>query len=251
MSQIKTLILGLLLLSNSLVWAQKSGGSSGSGWSQRAQARETKRWTLQEWLDQKSRNALMDQWLVMNSPSPFEFSLKLDSFSVESKVDSLAAENHNSSSGAVAAYAGFVGLYAEHENSHKENLSDAVGLLQFRLLGDSLQATSLTLGVGQRTRLFEYSSTNRSVRNLTGQAQIQMYLTRYFGLKGTYRYYSPVDDTNLGEVFGHLTEGGLFIDFKGVRVYGDYFQDTQRMKPSGVDAKIKREGIKTGLQFFF
>ncbi len=237
MSQIGTLLLSLsLIFVSSTAWAQK---------------KEAKRWTLQEWLDTKNRNALMDQWLVMNSPSPFEFSLKTQTFSYESKEDSNAAEKFNSSSGSLSAFAGLVGLYLEHENTPKEGLNEVTGLLQFRLLGGSLQTTSLTLGVGQHSRKFEYQSANHSTRNMTGEAQLQMYITRYFGIKGTYRYYFPEDNSTLGEIYGHVTEGGLFIDFGGVRVFGDYFDDVQRMKPSGVDAKIKRHGIKTGLQFFF
>lgn len=250
MSRFEKLFLSLFFL---LALTPQAFGQStaDSSWAKRAQARETKRWTLQEWLDQKNRNALMDQWLVMNSPSPYEFSLKYETFRVESKVDSAAATKVDSSSGSVAAFAGPVGLYGEYENSIKENLSDSVGLLQFRLLGGSLQTTSLTLGFGQRTRNFNYLSVDHNLRNLVGQAVLQVYLNRHFGIKGTYRYFLPEKDENLGEVYGHLTEGGIFIDFKGLRVFGDFFEDLQRMKPSGVDAKIRRQGIKTGLQFFF
>lgn len=242
MSQFNTALMTLIFaLITTAAHAQQQSGS----------AKASKRWTLQEWLNTKNRNALMDQWLLMNSSSPFEFFLKAESFNYESKTNQDAKKSYQSTSGSAAAYASIVGLQGEYENSTKERLNDLTGLLSFRILGDGLQSTSLILSVGQRTRQFEYSNVDHSVKNLLGQAQLNLYITKYFGLRGLYRQYQPTDNTDLGKIKGSLTEGGIFIDFNQLRVFGDYFEDIQRMSPSGVDAKIRRHGIKTGLQFFF
>jgi len=241
-SQFKTLTLTFVLLVSAGAASAQSSSSGKSG---------AKRWTLQEWLNTKNRNALMDQWLQINSPSPFEFFIRGESFNYESKVDVDPKKTYNSTSGGAAAYASIVGLQGEYENSTSENITDVTGLLNFRILGGELQSTSLTLSVGQRTRQFEYLTQDRSVKNIATQAQLNLYLTKYFGLKGLYRYYQPTDTTDLGKIYGHLTEGGLFIDFGQLRVFGDYFEDLQRMSPTAGDAKIRRHGIKTGLQIFF
>ncbi|MFN8847115.1 MAG: hypothetical protein ACK5V3_15970 [Bdellovibrionales bacterium] len=248
LSQIGHLTLGLILFFSLFSQAQSS---SGGEWAKRAQARESKRWTLQEWLDQKNRNALMDQWLSMNSPSPYEFSLQADSFQVEYKEGTNASMKKKSSQGSVQAFAGPVGISGLYENSWNEKLSQSTGLLQFRLLGSSLQSTSLTVGLGQRNRRFVYQSNEHEIRNLVGHARVQLYLTRHFGVQGTYQYFAHTKDTNLGDTYGHLSEGGLFLDFKGLRIYSDYFEDIFRLKPAGVDSKYRRQGVKTGLQIFF
>lgn len=241
MSHINTALMTLFLMFISFdSHAQSSGAGSPS-----------KRWTLQEWLNTKNRNALMDQWLQMNSPSPYEFFIRGESFNYETKIDIDPKISYNSNSGAVAAYASIVGLQAEYENSIKEGLNDVVGFLNFRILGSELQSTSLTLSVGQRTRQFEYLNLDRSVKNIATQAHLNLYLTKYFGLKGLYRLYLPNEDANLGNIYGYLTEGGIYIDFSRIRVFGDYFEDVQRMTPTSGDVKIRRHGIKTGLQIFF
>ena len=256
-SQIKTIFFrafaSVLIFSPLIVKAQSRGGSS-SGWGQRAQAREGSRWTLQEWLAQKQRNSLMDQWLMMNSPSPFEFYLSGSYDSYQFQQDQLAKTSHTSYSGSAAAYAQAVGLTGEYENNMAENYTDVTGMLSIRLLGNSLQTTSLTLHVGQRTRQYDDPVQNQreTIRNLLGEVSLQAYMTRYFGLMGTYRQYLPTHDSTLGDVSGTLVEGGLFIDFKGLRVFGKWTDDTQVNKASsGTKTEYKRQGIKSGITIFF
>ena len=228
------------------------GGGSRSGWGQKAQAREGSRWTLQEWMAQKQRNSLMDQWLVMNSPSPFEFSLLGASNSYQYQKDQLARESHSSKSGAFSAYAQSIGLTGEYENNTDENLSDVTGLLNVRILGASLQTTSITLSIGQRTRQFIESSQNESVRNIVGQLSIQAYFTKYFGLSGSYRNFFPATNATVGEVSGTLIEGGLFIDFSGLRIFGNWSDELQtNQATTGTKTEYKRQGIKSGLVIFF
>ena len=65
----------LLGLNSSAGSNQPSSSSSNSNFLERAQKRAASRWTLSEWLAQKEKNKLMDMWLAMNSPSPYEFML--------------------------------------------------------------------------------------------------------------------------------------------------------------------------------
>lgn len=248
MSQIKTRTITLLLLLFShWAWA----GSSNNVWSKRADSRASKRWTLQEWMTQKEKMALMDQWLVMNSPSPFEVSIKGYTNSYKLKEGTNPEESQKSAGGAFSAYAQSIGLTGEYDNHWDENINDVSGMLNIRILGNSLQTTSLTLHVGQRTRQLWNNSEQETLKNVLGQISLQAYLTRHFGIQGSYRHYFPTKNSALGDVDGTLTEGGIFIDFGGLRVFGSWYQDQHTENLNAVESESKRTGYKTGLQIFF
>lgn len=239
-----------LFLVHSLAYAQSNSAGFGN-WSQRAQSRESKRWTLQEWLAQKERNALMDQWLIMNSPSPFEFYLKGAYHSHKTQKNSEVAHSYIGASSAFGAYAQAVGVTGEYENNWEENYNDVVGMLNIRILGNSLQTTSLTLHVGQRTRQIYESNELQAFHNLLTQATLQCYITRYFGIQGLYRQYSSQKHSVLGGMSGALKEGGIFLDFKGLRLFGNWFQDVQVQNLNSTKTETNRTGYKSGLQIFF
>ena len=194
----------------------------------------------------------MDQWLVMNSPSPYEFYIMGAMSNYQLKEDTLAQVSHSTTAGGFGAYAQAIGLSGEYENNLDENYSDVTGLLNVRVLGSSLQTTSLTLSVGQRTRDYVENGQRESVRNPLSQVALQAYLTKYFGISGLYRYYYQANHDVLGTVEGTLVEGGLFIDFKGLRVFGNWHDDLQTNRPStGPKKEYRRTGVRTGLVIFF
>lgn len=260
MSQNKTMLaitIGLIFWSP-LSWSQKSGssGSSGSsrgGLMQRATARETKRWTLQEWMNQKNNNALMNQWLVWNSPSPFEFLIGGGMLDYKTRIDSPSSEtNYTSSSGELAAYAQSVGLSVDYENNLKEHYNETTGLLNIRILGNSLQSTSITIAAGQRTRNLTSTTPSLELRNTTAQIHLQSYFTKYFGIDGFYRHYFPADQSTLGQVSGNRSEAGLFIDYKILRIYGAWVQDIEIDKSTtSIETTTTRTGLKSGIKIFF
>ena len=248
----KLWLLMALLSWSSFGYSQTASGGGTTGLMQRATAREAKRWTLQEWMTQKNNNALMDQWLVMNSPSPFEFMIGGGYLDYKTRIDTPASElGYISNSGEIAAFAQDVGLTVDYENNGKENYNDVLGLLNFRILGNSLQTTSITLGFGQRTRTLSGLTPRVELKNVASQIRLQSYFTKYFGLEGFYRYYFPVDDGTLGQVAGSRTEAGLFIDFKALRFYGAWFQDIETDRTSSTSNTTQRTGSKYGLKLFF
>ncbi len=252
MIQIKTSLIALifLLILTPSIHAQSRGSTFGNNWRQRAEKRESQRWTLQDWLAQKERMALMDQWLMMNSPSVFEFYILGSSHSYKLKTPDSESKSYNSSLVALGAYAQSVGLTLEYENNQEEKFNDLAGQLNIRVLGNSLQTTSLTLHIGQRTRQVHVIE-QETFRNLFGQATAQIYLTRHFGLQGFYRHYQPESHENLGKIGGSLIEVGPFLDFKGLRLFGNWFNDTQTYELNHIEIDTKRSGVKTGLQIFF
>lgn len=230
----------------------QSGKSWGSGidFTQRAANREKGRWSLSEWLDMKNRNRMMDMWLSVNSPSPFEFMIGANYRDFRTENSSLVTEEKfNSYQGELAAYAQLVGIGVEYENNTEEGYNQLAGMVNLRLLGNSIQNTSLTLHLGQNS----LSSAGTHIKQEFGQVSLQLYLMRYFGIDGRYRHYLAKDYGPTGELDGSLTEVGLFIDFNAFRIYGNWFQNIQNTKiPAAIDpSKIERTGIKTGFKIFF
>ncbi|WP_253696901.1 hypothetical protein ACLWBD_04765 [Bdellovibrio sp. HCB117] len=251
MSRFSSLLLLCIMAFSGISEAQsRSRWGSGIDFTQRAANREKSRWSLTEWLEMKNRNRMMDMWLSMNSPSPFEFMIGGSYNSFKTEVQDSGVENsYTSFAGEASAYAQFVGLTAEYENNTEESFNDLAGMLNIRLLGNSIQNTSFTIHYGQRTR----ESSDSRLSQQFGQASLQVYLTKYFGLDGKYRYFLPTSTDELGDVEGSYTEAGLFIDFKAVRIFGAWYKENQKTKiPAATDDTVTdRQGIRSGLKIYF
>ncbi|WP_246845666.1 hypothetical protein [Bdellovibrio sp. ZAP7] len=255
MSRFSYLLLSCIILFSLHSEAQTaSKWSNGFDWTQRATKREAGRWSLTDWLAIKDKNRMMDQWLSLNSPSPYEFMLGGGYLSYDKHLSdgSVADSAHSVINGELAAYAQFVGVGAEYSNNTNENYSDLAGLFNLRVLGNSLQNTGLTFSYGLRTR----DMTGTTVTKLSqqfAQADLQMYLTKYFGLDGKYRYYMPVSNDQLGDVKEDLFEASVFIDFKALRIFGSWVREKQKIKaPGGTDeVNTERTGIRSGIKLFF
>ncbi|MBV2168318.1 MAG: hypothetical protein KUL82_06385 [Bdellovibrio sp.] len=252
MSRFSSLLLLCIIAFSGPTQAQSaSRWGSGIDFTQRAANREKGRWSLTEWLDMKNRNRMMDMWLSVNSPSPFEFMLGGSYNAMKTEVQgSGTSATDTSYAGELAAYAQFVGVSAEYENNTEKGYNDLSGMLNIRLLGNSIQNTAFTLHYGQRTR---EQSTGGRLSQQFGQASLQVYLTKYFGLDGKYRYFLPTSTSELGDVEGSITEAGLFIDFKALRIFGTWYKESQKTKiPAATDDTVTdRAGIRSGIKIFF
>lgn len=219
----------------------------------KAKKRETSRWSLSEWLAQKERNKLMDLWLSMNSPSPYEYMVGASYINYQ-KTENPVSSEYTHLGGELELYAKIFGLSLEYENKYKESENDLTGLFNLRILGNSIQSTHLILHYGQRTRTITSLPATVFLRNQLAQVSLQMYLNSNFGIKGFYRYYLPFEDSNYGKVTGQLTTGGVFIEFQSLRIYGEWFEDIQKNSDivnTSLSPEIKRTGIRTGLEFYF
>lgn len=225
--------------------------AAADGLAQRAERRESKRWTLQEWLAQKDRNQMMDMWLSMNSPSPFELMLggSYNSFQTEVAGSGLSPDKHTSYQGVFSAYAQLVGLTLEYENNTQEDFHDLSGIFNLRLIGHTIQGSYLAVHFGQRTRTMDNGPSR--INQQFAQASLQMYATKYFGFDGLYRQFLPTTEGTLGDINGSQTEAGAFIDFKNFRIFGSWYKESQRYKHSNIETETTRTGIRSGLKIFF
>lgn len=244
----------ILLLSPLTLSAQTSSRySSGFDFTQRAADREKTRWSLSEWLAMKERNRQMDMWLSMNSPSPYEFMLGASyqtAKTQESASQPLALDFKSYGLEAVA-YAQLVGLGAEYDYNFESKTGDFLGMFNLRLFGDSIQNSFFTLSYGYRSREFLFPAQEK-IEQQFAQAHLQLYLTKYFGFDGKYRYFLPTSHDLLGDINSNYTEAGAFIDFKMIRIFGVWYKENFKNKlGNSAEEENSWSGTKAGFKIFY
>lgn len=239
----------LILISTAGAFAQNS-----RPWllSTGAAAREAKRFTLQEWLENKDRRALMDMWLTINTPSPYEFVLGGSMFHYtldNTNAGATVLKNVGGYSGEVSAYARFVGLTAEYTNNTEDGFNETTGIFNLRIFGNTVQGSHITLHYGLRTRIA--SDESYRLNQQFAAATLQLYLMKYFGIQGNYRKYLPYTEDHFGETEDNEINAGAFIEFGALRLFGDWYQEKQNSKLNGVESNFDRTGTKIGIKFYF
>lgn len=225
---------------------------------QKAQAKASTRWTLEEWLAQKSRIRWMDLWLARNKKSddPFEFFLSGSGGS--GSVESSSNKNQLSwGRGHVGAYAGMVGLEGL-AFSGEEGRRKWEARAEFRLFGLGYQASHIN--VIYSYRWFKESSdlveSEGMFQNQLAGAQLSIYLTQHFGLLGMYQYIFKGEsgENKSLKLEGRRFEGGAFVDYSFFRVFGTfmsepYWKINETSKISG-KARYREQGFLIGATLF-
>jgi hypothetical protein len=176
--------------------------------------KELKKWTLAEWLATKEKMRLMDMWLALHTPSPYEFFIAGD------------YRHPSQYGGYFAAYASIVGL--EYQREWVTGGPSTTGLFHLRIFGYADQSTHITLQAGLRD-----PAPGAPGHHALAGGRVSVFLLRYFGIEGLYRYnFSPGN--------GQRWEAGAYIDFKFVRIYGKYISedDAGPMKGSAFGTRI-------------
>lgn len=188
---------------------------------EKQEEKRNRRWSLQEWLDTRDRMRMMDLWLHLHSPSPYEFY-----FGGNYKTGSTDAGPYYG--GWDVFLAGYAYLFGIEMQRKFSGITDQwLGLVNFRLFGTYNQATNLTVQGGVR---HENRGGTDFYNPLLG-AHLTLYLTKAMGVEGLYRY--TFSRTAPNGIAGHTNrwEAGAFIDFNFVRIFGDYFKETESGNP--------------------
>ncbi len=199
------------------------------------------RWSLSQWLEQRDRMRLMDLWLALHSPSPYEVY-----FGGEyqfGKADGSVGYNANATKLFAAAYARIFGLEAQVQT----RLSEWMALFHLRVFGYHDQATNITFEGGVRSRKDPTSYTNP----LAGLS-VTFYLFKNFGIGGRYRHFfgQMQNDAGIAET-GNRFEFEAFVDFNFVRVYGQYFSELLDRTAGAGSSTRDRDGIALGTKIYF
>lgn len=223
-------------------------------WKKGIEKKTAERWTLQEWLNQKDRNRLMDQWLMMHTPTPYEFILEVNSAEYDTSISDVKT-HHKTYSGSFTAYASMVGLEFKNNNNFSEAFIDNTSLFHIRILGFADQSSHLTLSLGQKSR--KYEDETLPLRNqYLGQLDLTLYFNKHFGFSYLHRSYYPiVDHANWGDLTGTEQTMQIFIDFAALRIFGGMFleKETQTLSDGTSDVTTKKnaQGTTMGLRLYF
>jgi hypothetical protein len=176
--------------------------------------KEKYRWNLTDWLNTRDQMRAQDLWLALHSPSPYEFYFG---------GSYLFPEGSNPVSELfVGGFSSIFGLEARYE-AH-DLMTHWHGIFNFRFFGYQDQGTNLTLQLGVRNT----ATDSLSYRNALAGLGITLYFSKYFGFEGLYRYYFTSTPTIDGARFtGERFQGGAFLDFKFLRIYGDYIVNNE------------------------
>jgi hypothetical protein len=216
-------------------------------------AKSSSRWTLADWLAQKKKMALADQWLALHSSSNwFDLALSGQQTSFDVKTTDASGTATTTKDGGqiyeADMYLSIFNLNGEYEKrgDDMESYAGAVGL---RLLGTSAQTTNLVVRYGlQETK---NTRTKEHWDNQYAEAQIQLYVIEEFGLEGKYRYFFPDTNGQGHKLSGHKATAGAFAELGILRIYADYFQEPTEISSNGSTSKQDRAGFQYGLKLYF
>jgi hypothetical protein len=215
--------------------------------------KKSARWSLADWLVQKDKNKMMDLWLAQNSHSSlYEFFLEANSINYgQSAGQGTPSTNRSSYNGALAAYAGVVGLRGGYQ-SDNENRTGWQGSLNVRLLGRAMQDSHVNLEYGI-AELTLGSAGSESFQNQFGGGSLNLYLTKRFGIEGVYHHVLPAtSDQTKRTMEGENEAAGVFIDFGILRVFGQWKKEFLKFDGGGQSSTVEfREGYGGGLRLYF
>ncbi len=192
------------------------------------------RWSLSEWLETRDRMRLMDLWLALHSPSPYEFVIKYDYRVSDDRRASFPGDSRLG----FAAYVSIFGLEVE-----KALGSSSPTSLWFnaRVFGFYAQSTNITLQAGVR------SQGSPGYRNAFWGVASTINLFPQVGLDGYWRSYFDSTPGAPGRVSGNRWEAGAFIDFSFLRLYGNWFGENVAVN----DVDDRHSGVILGTKLFF
>jgi hypothetical protein len=218
-----------------------------------SQAKSSSRWTLADWLAQKQKNSLADQWLALHTSSNwFDLSLSGQQTQFEVKTTPANGTATTTKDGGqlyeADMYISIFNLNGEMEKRGDDYESYA-GAAGIRLFGTSNQTTNLVVRYGlQETK---NKKTAEHWDNQYAEAQLQLYVIEFFGLQGKYRHFFPDTSKQGNKVSGHKVTAGAFIEYGMLRIFADYFQEPMETSANGSTSKRDRTGMQYGLRLFF
>lgn len=201
--------------------------------------KEKTRGYLADWFETKQKFRMMDMWLALHSPSPYEFFVGTDYRVSDDHKDDFPGNTQLH----FGAYASIFGLEI---NKTMTEGGEFTGLFALRVFGYHVQSTNLTLQFGLR------SQGSPAYRDAVGGLAYTLYLMKPFGLTGFWRHYFDSTPNSTGNtVSGDRFELGPFLDFGILRFDGGYFHETITTSSNGASSDAPHSGVFLGTKIFF
>ncbi|MEO0336657.1 MAG: hypothetical protein AAF202_09685 [Pseudomonadota bacterium] len=216
----------------------------------RQKAKASARWTLFDWISQKKKISLWDQWLESNrSATVFEMQLTGSQMDFETVTKTSVDENgvrDSSQSYAVDLWIKIFGLRAEYEEQPDiQKTSSAMANL--RIIGSSLQSTHLIIRGG--IQQYEDLLNDRQYQNPFASAALRLYFLSFIGLHGEYRQlFEAESDEGSVKLSGSRTQGGAFLEWGILRITGQYVNEPYEFTSGGATVDQTRTGLEYGVQ---
>lgn len=182
-----------------------AAGGEGFPWNyaaRKAEVKQATKWSLGEWMAAKNQMKLMDMWLAMHTPTPYEFYLGVDY-----RAATFAGSPHiGGLRYSMGAYTKIFGVVGE-----RDNLEDRwEGTFNVRLWGYQQQGSHLTVGGG-----FRADGTPQAT-NPVFRGELDLYFMQTFGFEVAYR-------RDFGSFTSSRWTGGMHLDFAFLRLIGEYW----------------------------
>ena len=205
------------------------------------------RWTLADWFSDQHKIRLQDMWLAGHTrENIYEFFLGGSNFSGDFKNSISGSNLSNRSSVSLGAYATIAGIEVQYFDRNNTLVVGNITQFKLRILGSSMQNTSLFVGYGQK----QFSSAGIDYTNNLYSIQLSLYLTKRFGVLFDYLESLPGAYAG-GEYSDNQTESQLFLDFGPLRIFGSSVLGTQTFKGTVSTTTNTISGINAGAKLFF
>jgi hypothetical protein len=216
----------------------------------RQKAKESSRWTLFDWISQKQKISLWNQWLAENrSANIFEMQLSGSQMDFETVTKTDLGESDfkdSSNTYSLDLWITLLGLRAEYEEQPDVQKTSSA-MLNLRLIGSSLQSTHLILRGGMQQ--LETFADDRTYQNFFAAAALRLYFLSFIGLHGEYRHlFEAESDEGSVKLSGSRTRGGAFIEWGILRLSGQYVNEPYSFKSGGETTDQTRSGLEYGVQ---
>lgn len=228
--------------------------SSGFGSIEEVQkVKESSRWTIEGWLNQKKKIQWMNYWLAMNtSPLDFEFSLGGNRGSYKSETTTIPGVISNTQpiEGDISVYFRIIGFTAEYKKPDADSASISA-LFNLRVIGTSLQASQLTLHYGFREFISQDPLEAIEKQQVAG-VSTTLYLFDFFGLESHSRKELPATNKGLTKIENSIFKYGLFIELGFLKLYGNIVEESSiQIPPAASERVTKGRGSEFGVQLYF
>ncbi len=236
----------IVLFFTSSAFAQ-IGIGSGGGFSVRGN-KDSVRWTLSDWMQQKQQFRMQDQWLALNKQAnEFEFGMNASAQKYDSENNGVTTSETATQYNVSLWYKIFGLEYSLLDSS--EDFTRTSYQFNVRLFGQSASSTSLTAFYGQQET--EYDLTGLDYKGEFAGGDLKLYIFDFFGLTGNYRSDFEAEDSNNTKYEGYRAAYGAFIEVFVFRIGAEFFRESVDVTPSsGSPRTDKRDGLQTSIQIY-
>ncbi|MBY0316876.1 MAG: hypothetical protein K2Q26_15250 [Bdellovibrionales bacterium] len=217
-------------------------------------SKQASRWSLKQWMEQKSQFKWMDVWLAgqkKETASIYEVYIGADhnqyDRSTRTNLSGLTDDGEfDSTRGHGGIFIKFFGLYGDYERSKDEGRTQWEALALLRLLGTSDQGSSLNLFYG----LHDLKFAGDQVQNQQAGGSMTLYLLDSWAIQGKYHQFFEAKSDLQNDIEGRRVEASTWLEYGAFRIFGTWYKEKIDQTNSIGTINTEREGIRAGVRVY-